>query len=41
MIVRELNHELVLQFEEKLRSLLQAQDKEWLIYHIPVSCGGR
>jgi len=34
MIVRELNRELVPQFEEKLRSLLQAQDREWLIDQI-------
>ncbi len=30
-IVRELNRELVPQFEEKLRSILLTQEKEWLI----------
>ncbi len=34
MIVCELNRELVPQFEEKLRSMLQEQDKEWLIDQI-------
>ena len=33
-IVRQLNRELVPQFEEKLRSFLLTQDKEWLIDQI-------
>lgn len=34
MIVRDLNRELVPQFEERLRSILLMQDKDWLIDQI-------
>lgn len=33
-IVRQINREIVPQFEEKLRAYLAEQDKEWLIEQI-------